>query len=324
MNPAWLAILLALLFVVLAAPVSAALGRAAWPSRYPRAVLVLWQAICLAAGVSLVGAGLVIALAPSGDNIFAALARLWRHAWAGHPFAGLAAHRVAALTLALAVAVVLLGALVRSVFQATRRRRAHRHLLDLLTGQRPDRPPLVSADVAELLVDVRILDHADAIAYTLPGWHSRVVLSAGLVGLLSRAELGAVVDHERAHVRSRHDLLALPFQAWATVLGWLPGVRAAQASVAELIEMLADDLAARRSGRPVLASALARVTLAGAERPSWATEARPADTPTAVARRVIRLRIEMGEDGRGRAGWIYLLAVGVLALPAMLMIFGWR
>ena len=140
---------------------------------------------------------------------------------------------IVAGTLAAAAALILFGVLIRSVLLTVRRRRAHRMLLDLLTADRPRRGagvPVVTlsaerdAEMGDLLDDVRILDHSTAVAYTLPGWHSRVVLSAGMLDLLCRAELVAVIDHEKAHVRSRHDLLVLPFQAWATALGWLPGV----------------------------------------------------------------------------------------------------
>ena len=325
MNAVVLAVVLAALFLVLAAPLSAALGRARWPWAMPRPVLVLWQAICLAAGVSLIGAGLALALEPLGSNVFDAIGHLFRNAWDGHPFSGLTAHGVAELTLATAVAAVLLGALLRSAVLAIRRRRAHRRLLDLLTADRRDRSARISADLHELLADVRILDHEQAVAYTVPGWHSRVVLSAGLVGLLSKDELAAVIDHERAHVRSRHDLLVLPFQAWVSVLGWLPGVQAARTSVAELVEMLADDIAAQRSGRPVLAAALARVTLAGGDRPLGlpAPAEMPVATSTVVTRRVKRLA---GPRPRRRITAIatYLAAGIIVLIPAALMVFGWR
>ena len=48
---------LAVAAVLLAAPVSALLAKSQWTRRAPRASLVLWQAVCLAAGVCLVGAG---------------------------------------------------------------------------------------------------------------------------------------------------------------------------------------------------------------------------------------------------------------------------
>ena len=149
-----------------------------------------------------------------------------------------------------------------------RRRRTHRSLIDLLSQAGAGR-----RRHSELVSDVRVLDHASAVAYSVPGWHSRVVLSAGPARPAHRPELAAVLEHERAHLRSRHDLLILPFQAWAASLGPVPGVQMARKAVAGLAEMLADDLALRRARPAVLASALAKVTLATA--PSGADGADP-------------------------------------------------
>ena len=50
-----------LLALCLVGPVPAALARASWPLRAPRAALVLWQAIALAAVLSAFSAGIAIA-----------------------------------------------------------------------------------------------------------------------------------------------------------------------------------------------------------------------------------------------------------------------
>lgn len=336
-----LAAALALMSVVLASPVSALLARARWPHRAPGAALVLWQSICLAAGVCLVGAGLVLALEPLGGDVLSVLRRWSTQLRSGHPFTGLTGHGIVAGTLAGTAAVILFGVLVRCGALAGRRRRAHRHLLDLLTGERAggrgsaggpgqgsaSLTRLGSGDdigaLGELFADVRILDHAAAVAYTVPGWHSRVVLSAGMLDLLDRAELVAVIDHERAHVRSRHDLLVLPFQAWATAVGWLPGVRAAAGSVAELTEMLADDRAVRRSAPRTLATALATVALAGSP-----ASGLPLSRTPAVAGRSVSARVDRLLQPRPLAApaliSVYLVAFLLLAVPATLLLTGWR
>jgi len=338
-----LAAALALMSVVLASPVSALLARARWPHRAPGAALVLWQSICLAAGVCLVGAGLVLGLEPLGGNVLSVLRRWSTELRSGHPLAGLTGLGIVAGTLSGTAAVILFGVLVRCAALAGRRRRAHRHLLDLLTGQRaggtrgaaggtghgPASPVrLGSGDdigaLGELFADVRILDHAAAVAYTVPGWHSRVVLTAGMLDLLDRAELVAVIDHERAHVRSRHDLLVLPFQAWATAVGWLPGVRAAAGSVAELTEMLADDRAVRRSAPRTLARALATVALAGIPGKSGLLRSQtPAVAGRAVSARVDRLLQPRPLPAPALIS-VYLVAFLLLAVPAALLLTGWR
>lgn len=314
-----LAAVLAAVSLLLAAPVSVGLARAGWPIRSPRPALWLWQAVCLASGLCMIGSGLVLAVQPLGDNILTGIRAWLRHLFSGHPFQGMSGHGIAAGTLATAATLLLFGVLVRSLLLAFRRRRAHRLVLDLLTGSQHS-PPEQSAD---LLAGIRILDHSTAVAYTVPGWHSRVVLSVGLVDLLDRAELTAVLDHERAHVRSRHDLLVLPFQAWATALGWLPGVRATAESVAELTEMLADDLATQRSSPKVLATALATVALAGAPRSPVSGADPPSVTGTSVARRVRRL---LNPDPLAMAATVlvYLVAAALLAIPVAALWLRWR
>jgi Zn-dependent protease with chaperone function len=359
-----LAAVLAATSVLLAGPISGVLARARWTRRAPRGALVLWQAVCLSAGICLVGAGFTVALAPYGPNMATAgwawLGDLIR----GHPLARMTGPGIMAGTLAAAAALILFGVLIRSVVLAVRRRHAHRMVLDLLTGHRavdaaardaaardaaardaaardaaardaaarpegdtgPCAVPRAAAArvVDELLADVRILDHPTAVAYTLPGWHSRVVLSAGMLNLLARAELVAVIDHERAHVRSRHDLLVLPFQAWATALGWLPGVRAAAAAVAELTEMLADDWAGRRSSPSILARALATVALAGVPADSGVVGYQtPAVAGRSVAARVMRL-LHPDPLPFLQLAWAHLAAALLVALPVGVLLLGWR
>lgn len=319
--------LLLLAAVVLASPLSTALAAARWPARMPVPALVLWQSVCLAAGLCAIGAGAVVALQPLGSNLFSATRKLLGHVARGHPTDGMTGHGIVAGTLAGAAALLLLVVLLRSAVVGAAGRRAHRRVLDLLTGPRADDSvgPAITSSV-ELLADVRILDHDRAVAYTVPGWHARVVLSVGLVDLLSGEELTAVVDHERAHVRSRHDLLVLPFQAWATTLGWVPGVRAAAAAVGELVEMQADDLAAERSSPRVLGRALARVALAGPSAVAWAPGQSLDDAgafTTSVSRRVSRL--ERAEHPSAAAvAVVYLAAALLLAGPGVALLVGWR
>ena len=56
-----------------------------------------------------------------------------------------------------------------------------------------------------------VIDYPAAAAYCLPGIRSQIVVSVGTLDLLAPAELAAVLAHERAHVRARHDLVLIPF-----------------------------------------------------------------------------------------------------------------
>jgi len=338
-----LALAAALLFggIIAAGPASTALARAAWPTRAPRPTLVLWQALCLGAGLSFIGAPLVLALHPLGPDLLHALWTFLGNTLDGRPFEGMGWGNVLAGFIAGTIALILTVALAVSFFRTLRRRRAHREVIDLLAA----------AGDESALAGISVVDHPSALAYTLPGWHARVVLSAGLLDLLEPAELDAVIEHERAHLRVRDDLVQLPFQTWAAGLGPLPGVRQARAAVAELAEMLADDIALGHCSRPDLASALAKVAIAGVGTPDVGTaEARvpgadlsrvePAgigavgprvvseiaggeSTPGQVLKRVNRL-LDPAPLGAVPRAFVYLLALSLIALPTTLLLIGWR
>ena len=118
---------------------------------------------------------------------------------------------------------------------------------------------------------LRILDHPVAVAYCVPGVrHARVVVSQGLLKTLTPEELDAVLAHEEAHVSGRHDLVIQPFVAWERTFPFLQPAREATAAVSLLVEMLADDAAARRTSSRTLARALARLGVARAPVPAGA------------------------------------------------------
>jgi hypothetical protein len=87
-----------------------------------------------------------------------------------------------------------------------------------------------------------------------------VIISSELDQTLTRQELQAVIEHERAHLRGAHLLLtrlALLNQAC------LPSARAARElrrATSLLTELIADDVAARRCGGADLASALTKIS----------------------------------------------------------------
>jgi len=321
---------LATVGVLLAGPWSVALATTSWPRRTPRAALVLWQAMCLGAGLSVIGAVLVPSIAPLGDNIAEAVWNFCRQIWRGDPFHGLAAWQVVGMVVAATITAVLLGVLVHCLLLAVQRRHSHRSLLDLLSASATE--ATTDERRRALLADVRVLDHPSPVAYSLPGWHSRVVLSVGMLDLLDPDELAAVLEHERAHLRTRHDLMILPFQAWVEALGAVPGVRMARQSVAELAEMLADDVAARRTRGRVLASALTKVTLACAQRGEAGDPGRAltgavsigssAVATATVTARVIRLVRPTPLPVLVTVG-VYVLSALLLVVPTALLLLGW-
>jgi Zn-dependent protease with chaperone function len=240
------------------------LVRASWPRRSPAAAILLWQALGLAAGLAAVGT--LVSLSLPGDNIgvarsIIALPAVFPDSAFRSPAvfglvgvlpAMLLVVRLACLAAGLILLASLCWVLIAASAAALTARRRQRVLLSLLAHGDPKAPGAL------------VVDSPAAAAYCLPGLHSKIVLSAGTLELLGRGELAAVLAHERAHLRERHDLVLLPFTALRRAFPQSATATGAHSSVALLVEMLADDRALR--GRPAreLVSALVRFGTAGA------------------------------------------------------------
>ena len=234
------AALIAAVLLLLVTVVPGRLARAGWPLRAPSAALLLWQALGLTGGLLALEVCLCIALAPYGRDVLDALdgggggAASW---WS-----------VLAAVVGLAVFGRLLVVLLLSTGRTLRARRRHRVMVDLLATRNP------------LLRDTLVLDYDLPVAYCLPGLRSRVVVSRGVLTTLDEPELRAVLAHERAHLAHRHDLVVQPFVALGATFPWLTAVATARGQVLLLVEVLADDRAARRHDGAALARALWKVS----------------------------------------------------------------
>jgi hypothetical protein len=288
---------LAVLAVVLAQPASARLAAARWPQRAPRTALGLWLAIGLASGLAGVGALLSWGTAPLGGHLLANLARC-----AGAVAQGrdpLPAGSWPLTAAGLALLGWQLGVLARSLLSVAAHRRAHRDLLDVVGTWEEELGSVV-------LEDARVL------AYHLPGLRdSRVVVTRGCVDRVGRAELDAVLAHERAHARGHHEALLQPFIAWQRTFPFVPAAAAATAAVALLTEHLADDAAVAAAGPAATLAALGRIGC-GAGGASGTT-------PSTLAR-IRRLAGGRPAPARGAvtAGWA--AAALVLLLPTLLLL----
>lgn len=97
-------------------------------------------------------------------------------------------------------------------------------------------------------------------ACAIPGRDAAVVVSTGLRELLTPAQLRAVVAHERAHLRWRHYFaVRLAELNRVCMPSARPGKELLRATTL-LVELIADDDAARRAGAVHLANALVRVS----------------------------------------------------------------
>ena len=113
------------------------------------------------------------------------------------------------------------------------------------------------------------------------------MLSQGVLDALPPDQLSAVVAHEHAHLRGRHDLLLEFFSVAHEAVPRPLHSDAALAEVSLLIEVLADRAAVRRSGE--VATARALVALAEGRTPDAVLgTGTTAPCPAAAARRRAR------------------------------------
>src|ERR1022692_2283799 len=221
-------------------PAARLLASAQWPGRSPAVGIALWQALGLGWGLATVGVLAGLGSSAIGGLGGSALGGLGLHADERLPSVAVAvAGRAVGLlvgsggtarswglitelrVLSLAASATLLAVLCWILFAAVaavlRARHRQRTLLQLLAHGDPKVPGAL------------VVDHPAAAAYCVPGLRSAIVISAGTLELLDQAELAAVLAHERAHLRARHDLVLLPFPALVRAFPWAaPGREANQ------------------------------------------------------------------------------------------------
>jgi hypothetical protein len=244
---------------------ASALLQASWPRRSPAAAILLWQALGLSSGLAAVGTLIGLAMPGSDAGVVRSVLRIGAAFRAGGVFrvAGafgamgampriVVATRLTCLAAGLALLASLCWVLVASSVAALQAKRRQQALLTLLAHGDPKVPGAL------------VVDYPTAAAYCLPGLRSpRIVISVGTLELLGRGELAAVLAHERAHLRERHDLVLLPFTALRRAFPRSATCKDAHLAVALLVEMLADDHALRARSARELVSALVRFGTAG-------------------------------------------------------------
>lgn len=245
--------------------------------RSPRAALVVWQTLPLSAVLCLLAVGPV------------ALAR-------PRPWPSPALQLAVAVIAIIASAAVLIRLLANGHRVGRRIRAArteHRDLVDLVGRHEGNR--------------TRVLPSQLPGVYCLPGAGSRLVLTEATLTALPDDQLAAVVAHEEAHLRERHDLILEFFTVLHTSTPSLLRTDAALSEVALLVEVLADRAAREQVGEV----ALARAIVALAEAMGQADLAPGATAGAGAAATRIRLLA-----ARDPAPWqtLVLYAVGGAAL----------
>jgi hypothetical protein len=288
------------LALVLAGPVPALLARARWTRAVPRAAIVLWQAVAVAAVLAAVGGALA---APE------ALLRLLADPPERTGLPLVLAVGIAALLAGLIV-VRLFGVLVLLAVRTRVRRARHRDMVDLLArAEQNDAVGHLRAGTV-----LRVLDGAVPFAYCVPGRvgrEGRVVVTGATLDTLCPEELRAVVAHEQAHLAARHDLVREGFTALHKAFPVVVRSREARDEVALLLEMLADDAGRRRHGDEAMAGALDAFASSAAD-----------DTTDEVLERRDRIRAHV-RGGRALAAGTYLAAVALVVVPTVTIVIPW-
>lgn len=297
--------------IALAGPVSAALARADWPTRGPRAALVLWQAVGLGGGLGILGAGITLAAGTLDDRWLPGIAklpgnlsRLGMTGWAG-------------VGLTLTVGVWLVVVTEVSMTRVVLARRAHRRRLDTVAEVLDHEVLDHEAHAMVKVRGVRLVDHPRAVAYCLPGLRPRVVVSRGALATLDDDELAAVLAHERAHARGRHDLVIQPFVAWAATFPFLPTALRAVSAVELLVEMLADDAACRTCCPDALRRALRQLAR---EHVALSGGHDDASLGIQIAARASRLAASPRPLPAVTRAGIYLASVALILLPPAVLL----
>jgi Zn-dependent protease with chaperone function len=293
-------LLLGGLALLLSGPVPALLGRVHAFALVPRAAVVLWQSVALAAVLAALGSGLALALVLVTTQGRAGGLALgpWR----------IGAH-VLVVGLTMTVAVRLVWAVVTNARAVRSTRRHQRELVDLVA--RPLPRDVLGHDRSDRDHPVRVLDDEIPAAYCVPALReSRLVVSAGALARLDPTGLDAVLAHERTHLQARHDLVVEVFTALWIAFPRIVRSRVALDRIRTLLEMAADDGAVRAVGRVPTARALVALADAGGPQVLARVERLSVRRTTRAARPAL-------------AAATYAAAVAILVAPTVTVALPW-
>ncbi|TFC57497.1 MULTISPECIES: M56 family metallopeptidase [unclassified Cryobacterium] len=209
----------------------------------PRLALLAWYSVflgglaCIVASLTItISAIMAMAGAPSSSNSWLIPTSLVLLGWVG--LAGVGA------------LVALVMATAEPLADAERRLHAQFTLLS------------AASDCRNLYmhgVRVTIVPSALPVALCTPGADGGVLVSSRLESELSRGQFRAIVEHERTHLVQRHGRISQLAQLNRMCLPMIPGARRLEETTRLLVELIADDAAARRVGAVHTANALLKV-----------------------------------------------------------------
>jgi Zn-dependent protease with chaperone function len=276
-------------------------GRARWTARAPLLAIVTYLAAgwSVVAALGLAGLTLAVHATALGGGLSHLIGACVHRLRATYGTPGGAT--VAGLGLTLAGAVAARTALTATTYLRTAGRQALRHAQTARLVGRPE--PALGAVLVE---------NSQPAAYCVAGRHPTVILTTGAVQALDSGQLDAVLAHERAHLTGRHHRLLALARIGRGVLPFLPLMRDADKQVARLVELHADDAAARAHDPRLLATAL--VVLATTTSPAPALAAGATDS----VQRIQRLLGPREPLGRARRQLLRATAAALALTPVLL------
>lgn len=182
--------------------------------------------------------------------------------------------------------------------------RAHKHAHDVrLVGHQTDDS------------DVVVIDAPRPAAYCVSGRPPAIVVTSAALVALDEPQLAAVLAHERAHLAGHHPTVMTCLRGVATVFPRVALMTEGAQHVSRLLEMCADDAAARRHGSRTLLSGLIALCSSGPAEALGAAD-------VAVLARAKRLAVSQAEPLRtptqaALVSVVALLGSGPLIIAAL-------
>jgi Zn-dependent protease with chaperone function len=280
---------------------SRVLGRARWTARAPLLGIVTYLTAgwSVVAALGLAGLTLAVHATALGGGLSQLIGACVLRLRATYATPGGAT--VAGLGLTLAGAVAARTAVTAITHLRAAGRQAMRHAQTArLVGHR------------EPALGAVLVEHPEPVAYCVAGRYPTVILTTGALRALDPDQLDAVLAHERAHLAGHHHRLLAMARIGRHVLPFMPLMQEADAQVARLVELHADDAATRGRDPGPLAAAL--VVLATAASPAATLAAAATDT----VQRIHRLMGPAEPLGRARRQLLRAAAAAIALAPALL------
>ena len=277
------------------------LGRAGWTARAPLLGIITYLAAgwSVLAALGLAGLTLAVHATALGGGLSHLIGACVLRLRAMYATPGGAT--IAELSLIVAAAIAARTVLTAVIHLRAAGRQALRHAQTARLVGHPE--PALGAVLVE---------HAAPAAYCVSGRHPMVIVTTGALRALDAGQLDAVLAHERAHLAGRHHRLLAMARIAGQVLPFLPLMRDADAQVARLVELHADDTATRASDPRSLATALVVLATGASPEPALAAAA------TDAVQRIHRLLGPAESLGRVHRQLLRATAASLSLAPVLL------